>query len=311
MSSHHYVQAEEMQRRGVDLLGYTVQQIGNAKNITNFGRFKSAFGASPSTLCTIYEDLQTSSIVDDGFIVKLVGDDTSLKWFLISFHFLRKYPTEKDRSLIFNVSERYSRDLIWTMLRRVQALKAKKITWPDDLGGSDSWIMTVDGTHCWIAEPKHKTWSQDSDYYSHKYNKAGIDYELGISLNSQKLVWMNGPFKAGKNDKFIFKHKGLKDRLHQLGKKAIGDSGYVGYRQHCSTPNPSDSATVKKFKSRALLRQESFNGMTKVFESLSGRFRHSVEKFPIVFEAVCVICQYKTEFEQPLYDILVEDVLNI
>ena len=94
-----------------------------------------------------------------------------------------------------------------------------------------------------------------------------------------------------------------------LGKKAIGDAGYYGHQKQCSTPNANDSAQVKKFKWRALKRHESFNGMTKVFESLSSRFRHPLEKFPIVFEAVCVICQYKIEYEQPLFDILIEEML--
>ena len=146
---------------------------------------------------------------------------------------------------------RHSRNLIWEMLRKIRALKAKKITWPDELGNDDIWIMSVDGTHCWIAEPGHLNWSQDSEYYSHKYNKAGINYELGVALASQKLIWMNGPFKAGTNDVSIFQHKGLKQRLENLGKKAIGDSGYRGHQECCSTPNANDSDKVKEFKSRA------------------------------------------------------------
>ena len=312
LNQHHFVMEEEMLQRGLELLGYTNRQIGgNEKVKSNRKRFKSAFGASATTLCTIYEDLQTSQIVlDDGFAIQIDGNDTTLKWFLISLHFLKKYPTDRDKEYIFNVSERYSRDMIWRMLKKIRGLKADKITWPNDLGRDDIWIMSVDGTHCSIAEPGHPEWSQDSEYYSHKYNKAGINYELGISLTSQKLIWMNGPYKAGTNDVTIFREKGLKQRLEILGKKAIGDSGYNGHQACCVTPNKNDSEQVKKFKSRALKRHESFNGMTKRFQSLSNRFRHPVDKFPIVFEAICVICQYKIESEEPLFDILIEDVLN-
>jgi hypothetical protein len=61
----------------------------------------------------------------------------------------------------------------------------------------DIWVISVDGTHCWIAEPTHAAWSQDKKYYSHKYNKAGILYDLGIDLARDRVVWMNGPFRAG------------------------------------------------------------------------------------------------------------------
>lgn len=300
--NHHFVFPPEMRQRGLVLLGYTTTQIDRAQDDTNKKRFKSTFGASAATLCTIYEDLQSTNLI--------FGEDNTLKWFLISFYFLKKYPTEKDREYIFKVSEKYSRTMIWKMVENIRALKEIKITWPDDLASDDIWIMSVDGTHCWIAEPGHPEFSQDSSYYSHKFNKAGINYELGIALASQKLIWMNGPFKAGMNDVSIFRNEGLKDRLSVLQKKAIGDAGYNGHQEQCVTPNPNDSVRVKKFKSRALKRHETFNGMTKAFDALSGRFRHSRDKFPIVFEAICVICQYKIELEEPLFDILIEELVE-
>ena len=42
-----------------------------------------------------------------------------------------------------------------------------------------------------------------------KFNKAGVNYELGISISESRLVWMNGPFKAGTNDAMVFNTKGL------------------------------------------------------------------------------------------------------
>ena len=122
---------------------------------------------------------------------------------------------------------------------------------------------------------------------------------------------MNGPFDAGENDITIFrKPNGLMERLRSLGKKAIGDFGYRGEPDYVSFPNAHDSKPVDRFKSRALKRQENFNCMTKVFQILAGRFRHPERKFGTAFEAVCVICQYKLENEMPLYDVLVEAVIN-
>eukprot|EP00536_Pseudo-nitzschia_multiseries_P017178 jgi/Psemu1/49689/gm1.49689_g len=114
----------------------------------------------------------------------------------------------------------------------------------DDLGADHLWIMTVDGTCCWIAEPGHPNFSQDWEYYSHKFNKAGINYELGIALASNKLIWMNGPFKAGQNDVTIFVKNGLEQCLRYLCKKLIGDGGYRGHNDTASTPNAHDGYGV-------------------------------------------------------------------
>ena len=172
--------------------------------------FKSALRTTSLLLCTIQEDLQKSTIVDDGFGVKLTGNDIRLKFFLVSFHFLRKYLTKSDRQFIFNCSDHHTRDQVWDILRRIRCLKATKIIWPDDLGGDDTQIMTVNGTHYAVEESNHPIWSQNKEYYSHKYNRAGINYRLGISIAENKLIWMNGPFKAVKYDVSIFTKNGIK-----------------------------------------------------------------------------------------------------
>jgi hypothetical protein len=153
---------------------------------------------------------------------------------------------------------------------------------------------------------------EPAGYYSNKFNKAGINYELGIAIASGKLIWMNGPytFLAGRNDLQIFTGGGLKARLLQLKKKGIGDGGYSGHKEAISSPNSHDSRPVKLFKSRALKRHEGFNGMTKSFQILRERLRHGPGKIGIAFKVVAVICQYKIEAEEPLWDVLVEDVLD-
>jgi hypothetical protein len=74
--------------------------------------------------------------------------------------------------------------------------------------------------------------------------------------------------KTGKNDMQIFTGAGLKARLLQLKKKAIGEGGYSGHQEAISSPNTHDSCQVKLFKSRALKQHEGFNGMTKSFQIL-------------------------------------------
>jgi hypothetical protein len=51
-------------------------------------------------------------------------------------------------------------------------MKQEKIVWPDDLNEEDEWPLTTDGTHCWTREYAHPKFSQDTQKYSHKFNKG-------------------------------------------------------------------------------------------------------------------------------------------
>jgi hypothetical protein len=252
------------------------------------------------------EDLQTAEVGE----AQVPPEKLNIKHFLMAMHHLKRYPTEIKREAMFDISHMWGRDWCWFYIERVQVLKAKKIAWPDDNFGDDIWTITVDGTHCWIQEPQHPSWSQERNLYSHKYNKAGLNYELEISLWESRLVWMKGPTKAGGNDLSVFlQKKGLKKKLIATRKKGIGDGGYGGHPCELSTPNSHDFKEAKKFKSCALKRHEKFNRPTRHFDCLSGCFRHSVDRFKNCFEAVCVVCQHQMENGSLLYDILIEDML--
>jgi len=293
---------EEILRKGLLLVNYSRKRIRKAKKKRNLERFRGHYGSDPIVIAQIWEDLQRTLIPE----AHLPPDDAKLDRFLMAMHHLKRYPTDLEREPIFDIDCMQGRDWVWFFLEKVQALKAEKIVWPDDLFTDYIWVISVDGTHCWIMEPGHPDWSQDSRYFSHKYGKAGVVYELGIALFTSRLVWMNGPFPAGDSDQHVFKRKGLRNKLQETNKRAIADGGYGGFPTLLSTPNSHDSKEVRRFKSRALKRHEKFNGMTKTFGCLSGRFRHGEKRFKTCFEAVCVICQYQCELENPLYDILID-----
>lgn len=166
--------------------------------------------------------------------------DADVRYYLLSLYFLKNYPKESQIEATFDWSQKWARDRYWFWVKKIQTLKSEKIIFPD-FAEEEEWVMTVDGTHCWIQEPEHPTWSRDQSYYSHKYNKAGIGYELGIHLWQSRLIWMNGPHKAGKNDGSIFEHQGLLAKLRSIDKKAIGDLGYRGFQDTISVPNPYDT----------------------------------------------------------------------
>jgi DDE superfamily endonuclease len=171
------------------------------------------------------------------------------------------------------------------------------------------WLMTTDGVHSWFHETAHPELSINTEYFSHKYNKAGLSYELGILLHECRLIWMRGPFPAGWSDRKSFKHEGgLQAKLRETGTKSIADGGYHAEEDFdiLSTPNNMDTDAVKKFKRRALKRHEKFNGLMKTFKCLDDRFRNSEQRFKNCFEAVAVICQYAIQCDKPLYNVLVD-----
>ena len=270
---------------------------------TNQRRFKNYFGSTPYVCTLIWEDLQTTEILE----ARVEKKDINIEHFLMAMHFLKTYPKEYEREVAFDVSEKYGREKTWMWVEKIRGLKAEKVVWADYPG--QTWVITVDGAHFWINEPMTKSWKEAKKYYSHKFNKAGWAYELGISISEDCLVWMNGPFPAGKNDTWIFQ-QGLKALLISKNQKAIGDGVYSGHQEAVSTWNAHDSKRVRKFKSRALKRHEKFNGHMKVFECLSNRFRSGKEKFAACFEAVAVICQYQIENDKPMFDVLIEDILT-
>ena len=109
------------------------------------------------------------------------------------------------------------------------------------------------------------------------------------------------------NDNTIFAQEGLKDKLTAIGKKGLADKIYNGHPNECSTFNAVDHPAVSKFKARAQMRHEQFNGMVKEFKCMDVPFRHKPDKkgkHKICMEAVVVICQYRLENGEPLFDLM-------
>ena len=164
-----------------------------------------------------------------------------------------------------------------------------KIVWEDD---ADELIfeLSIDGTHCPIEEPRpfSTKWS------SHKFGgKPGVDYEIGLKINEDKVLWVSGPHPAAVHDSTIFEKEGLKKRI-PIGKMAIADDAYKKH-ENVSTKNCFDPREIGWFKDRVMARHETFNRRLKVFDCLRTKWRHGIEKHKIAFEAICVITIYELE----------------
>ena len=271
-------------------------------------QFNFHFGSYPNVIALIWEDLQMTNI-EEAYVLP---NKLKIKYYLMAMHFLKMYPKDHEQESLWNLDRHTCRDWIWYYVDKIRALKAEKIEWPDDNFMGDIFVISVDTTHVESNEPNHLILSFDKDYYSHKYGRSGLSFELGIAIAQQQVVWMNGPIKPGVyNDIKAFTELGLMSKLKATGKRAIGDSAYVGYPDQVSTKNLHlDNRAVAGFKRRALSRHEAFNNLLKRFDCLSGRFRHGVDRLGHCFEAVLVICQYQIETTSPLFNVLIQDVLD-
>ena len=157
-----------------------------------------------------------------------------------------------------------------------------------------TFMMTVDGVHCPIEEPRPFS----TENSSHKFGgKPGVNYELGLLMHKPKLIWCHGPTKPGKyNDISVFRLKLRGEMDEQVpGRKAIGDKGYRGEPDFISTYNDFDPPELIEFKGRALARHETFNQRIKCYKCLSTSWRHKKIPHEHAFRAVCVLTMIQIE----------------
>lgn len=296
---------DEIMALGLRLVGYDEIRQQRVARKTNITRFKRMFGSSTQVVRAVWIDLQM--IKDEEYKLDVKSPEVEMKGLLLTLHFFKRYPTEIDEAGRFGWSPRSCRLKKWAFARRIQYLKRYKIRWPKEwnkdnpnYGEVPVFIVSVDGVHCEIYEPTKGSWSKNPKYYSHKFKKAGLAYEVALSVFHNRCVHINGPFPASTHDMTIFRG-GLRNKI-PVGSRAIVDNGYKGKDTKTSKPNPLDSKQVRRFKSRVRSRQECFNARLKNFGCLRQQFRHGEKKHKIVFEACAVICQYQLENGSPLFD---------
>jgi hypothetical protein len=244
--------------------------------------------------------------------------EKGLKRFFIAHYFLWGYP--KNAKMIasrFRIAVHYCQgEPLWKWAKRITAMKSKKISM-DNVDGPqhlEIFSITDDGTDFKTNKPNHPTLPRDNGACSKKVNHAAVKYEIAIAVQRAKVVHLAGPFKGGTHDLVMFQRGGLKEKLIQMNasingirrtKLCITDRGYRSNddmeRSLFSYPNNMDSKELHNFKSRARLRQETFNGRLKCFAALSAPFRHSFDKHKFVFEAIVVTVQYQMDNGSPIY----------
>jgi hypothetical protein len=270
--------------------------------VRNFRKF---YGVNPKTCLDLLKAVQK---VNDP--VRIRKEKASPYDLLMTVEWLWEYATDFKMAAKYGVSESTFSATVWHYTRAIQALKMRKIKWlwSNQVHGGEIIIVSVDGVHCTISEPRTMP---SSKWYSHKSHGPALAYEIAIAVQHNNVVHINGPFPAGLPDISIYrKEDGLKSKMPE-GKYATADRGYLG-EPMLRTPNPCDTQLARDFKKRSQARHETFNSRLKSFKILSTRFRHSHnprksqpvtchDKHKAAFEAVCVVLQYDMENGHPLF----------
>lgn len=149
--------------------------------------------------------------------------------------------------------------------------------------------VSLDGVDFLIREPQpfNKKW------FSHKFNAAGVRYEIGLSIGSGDIVWASGGLPCGEwNDIKVAKNLYVHYACKEL---TLADKGYK-----CKKFFKQPSNAMEK---RILAKHETVNGRLKQFEILNCRFRHPLKKHPKVFHACINLVQISIDCGEKLFEL--------
>lgn len=171
----------------------------------------------------------------------------------------------------------------------------------DDIG--NDCLASVDGVDFEITGYTLRNGKPDPEYFSYKFKRAGLRYEIALCIRTSHIVWISGPFKPGVyNDIMIFRRPlGLKTML-EPGERVEADDSYVGECPvYCKCPSSGTTyKKQKKIRARVRMCHEHANERIKNFGAMKARFRHGVHKHGLALRACAVLTQLSMDSGEPL-----------
>jgi hypothetical protein len=117
------------------------------------------------------------------------------------------------------------------------------------------------------------------------------------------LVWIQGPYPAGKYTDIIIFNKVLTNFL-EPGKRVEADDGYRGHADKIKCPkndaNPTENLAMQ---GRVRARHETFNRRLKNWGILSQVFRHHISLHGDVIRTCAVLTQLAINNGEPLFGV--------
>jgi DDE superfamily endonuclease len=165
-------------------------------------------------------------------------------------------------------------------------------------------LVSVDGVDCRCP-------NYGPAFSSHKFAKKGaLRYEVALCIQTGDIVWINGPFPAGRmNDIKIFR-EALISHLDE-NERVEADDGYIGEApQYIKCPksfcNPQQTLFMQQ---RVRNRQETINKRFKDWQILSQIFRHQpLSLHADIFRCIAVIEQLAINNGEPLFPVAYQNL---
>jgi len=164
--------------------------------------------------------------------------------------------------------------------------------------------MTVDGTDFRI--PQKGAATKGNAFGSHKYaGKSALRYELGVDILAGNLVWIQGPYPAGKYTNIKIFNNVLWNFLElEPGERVEADEVYRGHPDKIKCPgNDANPAENRAMQGRVRGHHETLNGRLKNWGILSQVFRHHITRHGDVFRACAVVTQLTAKNGKPLFKV--------
>ena len=138
------------------------------------------------------------------------------------------------------------------------------------------------------------TMGYHKDFYSYKFKKSDLFYEVAMCIETGDICWCSGPYAPGVwNDGSIFKD-GLMMYL-EPGERVETDRGYHGSApKYVKCPDgllADPDPAVKAMSARARSQQETVNEWFKNWEILCTPYCHDFLEHQTVFWAIAVLTQ--------------------
>ena len=96
-------------------------------------------------------------------------------------------------------------------------------------------MIRVNGTDCHIPKNGH-------EFYSRKFKKSGLRYEVGTSILSGDIVWANGPYKCRLWPDISIFQDALMSNL-AVNERVKADNRYIGEApRHVKCPKSFSNA---------------------------------------------------------------------
>ena len=292
------------------------QQLGMSENFRN-EVFGWHYGSSSLDIAEMWFDLQQGEH-EGAYLTPKENTLKGFKMYMSAHFFLWAYP--KNAGLM---STRFRHAVknckgapFWRWIGKIAALLPKKIFWDESLGDPDksAFVGSIDCTDVRVWEKRaHHTMNIDRSFFSEKFNHAGYKYELVMNLLQSKCMSVVGPEKAADHDMKLFRQEAKAKMLAMPGKMLIADSIYKPGQEEeyhdeevgiFAIPSSTDPAELRRFKSRARSRHESFNGRLKFFKFLQDTYHGTnMEQHGVAFRAICVIIQYQMDNGSPIFEV--------